>query len=174
MLSGTYPSAHSLANTCSVPHPEYLDTCSIYGHAHTCISLPFIPCSHTGSGMFPSWCSGQVKFPTGQGCSCLQPMEGTRYLRPTLSPHAASWRESQAASLSGTGPGARPGGSLKPPCHHHLPAATQQLHTCRKGKLRHDAMLNSSFPARSTEPVSGLWHSMKQEAKSCGKKGELL
>lgn len=31
------------------------------------------------------------------------------------------------------------GGSLKPLCHHHLPAATPQLHTCRKGKLRHGA-----------------------------------
>ena len=147
-------------------------TCS---HVHCMpIPLPFIPCSHTGSGVFPFWLSGQVKFPIGQGCSCLQPMEGTRSPRLALSPHAASWKESQAASLSGIGPGARPGGSLKPLCHHHLPAATPQLHTCRKGKLRHHAVLNSSFPARSTEPGSGLWHSMKQEAKSCGKKGELL
>jgi len=119
-LSGTYASAHALANTHPVPRPKSLDMCSVCGHAHTCTACPF-PCL-----LF------HVPLPEVE--SFLSSGKGVR----------------------------RPGGPLKPPCHHHLPAATPQLRTHRKGKLRHDAVLNSSFIARSTEPGSELWQSMKE------------
>lgn len=110
---GSHAPAHSLASTRPISLPKYLGTCSICGHAHTCPSCPF-RCPSCRAPILPGdrFLSGsQVKLPEGQSCRCRRRPWGEPGL--TLSPLAASWRVSQAASQSGIGAGVRPGRGLK-------------------------------------------------------------
>lgn len=164
LLCSTQPAACCLAHMRSVclpharAHAQFMDMLS---------RAPRVPCwkwsisfGAVRTGLIP--CRVGLLLLSAHGGNWV-PVADSPHMRTSPLSH---WQ--MLAQVLGRWPQTR--GSLKPLCHHHLPATTPLLHTHRKGKLRHNAFLNSSFPARSTEPQSGLWHSMEQGRQRIGQR----